>query len=86
MSGHGVGRAIHEEPTVPNFYNRHQRDRLIEGLVLTIEAIIAERPTGIVQDKDGWTLRTHNGCLATHYDHTVIITKGAPLIVTFGKS
>jgi len=82
LSGHGVGRKIHEEPTVPNFYNRHQHDTLTEGLVLTIEPIIAERPSRIVQDKDGWTLRTHNGCLAAHYEHTVIITNGAPLIVT----
>lgn len=82
LSGHGVGRAIHEEPTVPNFYNRHQRHTLTDGLVLTIEPIIAERSTRIVQDDDGWTLRTDNGCLAAHYEHTVIITNGAPLIVT----
>ena len=67
---------------MPNFYNRHQHDTLTEGLVLTIEPIIAERSTRIVQDDDGWTLRTDNGCLTAHYEHTVIITNGAPLIVT----
>lgn len=82
LSGHGVGRAIHEEPTVPNFYDPQQRTRLTEGLVLTIEPIIAERAQRIVQDDDGWTLRTHNGCLAAHYEHTVIITNRDPVIVT----
>jgi methionyl aminopeptidase len=82
LSGHGVSRRIHEEPTVPNFYNPRQHDRLTEGLVLTIEPIIAERKSAIVQDDDGWTLRTHNGCLAAHYEHTVIVMKGAPWLVT----
>lgn len=82
LSGHGVGRAIHEPPTVPNYYDRFQRDILTEGLVLTIEPIIAEGLTSILQDDDGWTLRTKTGCLAAHYEHTVIITKGAPLILT----
>ena len=82
LSGHGVGRTIHEEPTVSNYYNRFQPDMLTEGMVLTIEPLISERRTGIVQDEDGWTLRTRNGCLAAHYEHTVIITKGEPFIVT----
>jgi methionyl aminopeptidase len=82
LSGHGVGRAIHEQPTVPNFYDPYQRDLLTEGLVLTIEPLIAERRTAVIEDKDGWTIRTQNGCLAAHYEHTIIITKGTPLVVT----
>jgi methionyl aminopeptidase len=82
LSGHGVGRRIHEEPTVANYYDPFQRDVLTEGLVLTIEPLISERRTRIVQDEDGWTLRTRNGCLAAHYEHTLIITNGTPLIVT----
>lgn len=82
LSGHGVGRTIHEEPTVPNYFNPFQRDVLTEGLVLTIEPLISEQRTGIVEDQDGWTLRTGNGCLAAHYEHTMIITNGAPMIVT----
>ncbi|MGH9148306.1 MAG: type I methionyl aminopeptidase, partial [Vicinamibacterales bacterium] len=74
LSGHGVGRAIHEEPTVPNFYDPQQRGILTEGLVLTIEPIIAgqtrarrstsNRIPRVIEQPDGWTLRTHNGCLA----------------------
>ena len=82
LSGHGVGRRIHEEPTVANYFDPFQRDRLTEGLVLTIEPLIAERRTAVVQDTDGWTLRTRNGCRAAHYEHTLIITNGAPVIVT----
>jgi methionyl aminopeptidase len=97
LSGHGVGRAIHEQPTVPNFYDPFQQAMLTEGLVLTIEPIISERPAApdpkrsaskandaprIVQDNDGWTLRTHDGSLAAHYEHTMIITRDVPLVVT----
>ena len=82
LSGHGVGRRIHEEPTVANYYDPFQRDVLTEGLVLTIEPLISERRTTVVADADGWTLRTRDGCLAAHHEHTLIITSGAPVIVT----
>ena len=82
LSGHGVGRRIHEEPTVANYFDPFQRDLLTEGLVLTIEPLIAERRTSVVKNADGWTLRTRNGCLAAHYEHTLIITKGTPVILT----
>jgi methionyl aminopeptidase len=82
LSGHGVGRRIHEEPTVPNYYDPTLRDRLTEGLVLTIEPLIATRPSRVRQDRDGWTLRTHTGALAAHHEHTLIITTGRPTIVT----
>ena len=82
LSGHGVGRTIHEEPTVRNYFDPFQRDVLTDGLVLTIEPLISERRTGIIEDADGWTLRTRDGCVAAHYEHTIIITQGAPIIVT----
>ena len=82
LTGHGVGRHIHEEPTVANYFDPRQRDMLTEGLVLTIEPIVSERRTHAVQDADGWTLRTRNRCLAAHYEHTIIITNGAPVVVT----
>ena len=82
LTGHGVGRTIHEAPSVPNFYDRRQRDRLTEGMVLTIEPIISERACRVVEGRDGWTLSTHNGCLAAHHEHTLIITSGAPELVT----
>jgi methionyl aminopeptidase len=61
LSGHGVGRTIHEEPSVPNRYDPAQSDVLTEGLVLTIEPLISAGSARIVQGSDGWTLRTSDG-------------------------
>jgi len=82
LTGHGVGRTIHEAPNVPNYYDPRQRDVLTDGLVLTIEPLIAERPCHVVEESDGWTLRTHNRALAAHYEETIVVTSGAPLILT----
>ena len=82
LSGHGVGRTIHEPPTVLNYFDKRQRDVLTEGLVLTIEPIISERPCRIVDDADGWTMRTSNGSLSAHYEETIVITHGAPIVLT----
>ncbi len=82
LSGHGVGRTIHEPPTVLNYFDSFQKDVLTEGLVLTIEPLISQRRTRAVEGEDGWTLRTRDGCLAAHHEHTLIITRGEPIIVT----
>lgn len=81
LCGHGVGRTIHEEPQVPNTFDRFQRDVLTEGLVLTIEPMISAGSAYPMQDADGWTLRTKDGSLAAHCEHTLVITKGMPLIL-----
>lgn len=81
LCGHGVGRTIHEEPQVPNVYERFQRDVLTEGLVLTIEPMITAGSAQPVQSPDGWTLKTRDGSLAAHCEHTLMITKGMPLIL-----
>jgi methionyl aminopeptidase len=82
MCGHGVGRTIHEAPSVPNYYSLMTRGTLIEGMVLAVEPIISARPARVVEEPDGWTLRTHNGSLAAHYEHTVVIRDGEPLLIT----
>ena len=82
MCGHGVGRTIHEQPTVPNFYSALTRGTLAEGMVLAVEPIISAEPSRVVEEDDGWTLRTHNRSLAAHYEHTIVIRAGAPLILT----
>ncbi len=80
--GHGVGRSIHEAPTVPNYYDPGDRELLTEGLVITIEPIItAGRDTSYVSD-DGWTVITGDGALSAHHEHTIVITKGAPIVLT----
>lgn len=82
MTGHGVGRALHEEPAVPNFYSPFIPGRLREGMVIALEPIISERPTAIVEDDDGWTMRTANGCLAAHHEHTIVIRHGRAEVLT----
>ena len=82
LSGHGVGRSIHEEPSVPNQFDPFQRDVLSEGLVLTIEPMISAGSAHAVQDADGWTLRTRDGSLSAHHEHTLVITRGAPIVLT----
>jgi methionyl aminopeptidase len=82
LTGHGVGRAIHEAPSVPNHYDPWQRDVLTDGLVLTIEPIISAGSSRIRQDRDGWTTRTTDGSWAAHYEHTLVITRDRPVVLT----
>ena len=82
LSGHGVGRTIHEEPTVPNYYDPFQTDVLTEGLVLTIEPMVSAGSSRFIQASDGWTLRTRDGSLSAHHEHTLVISRGAPIVLT----
>lgn len=82
LTGHGVGRTIHEPPTVPNHYDHWQRDTLTEGLVLTIEPMISAGSAEAVTGEDGWTIRTRDGSLAAHHEHTLVITGDGPVILT----
>jgi methionyl aminopeptidase len=82
LEGHGVGRTIHEEPSVPNQYKAWQKDVLTEGLVLTIEPMIGAGSPQPVQDANGWTIRTKDGSLAAHFEHTLVITGDRPLVLT----
>jgi methionyl aminopeptidase len=81
LCGHGVGRTIHEEPRIPNVYDRSQRDVLTDGLVITIEPMIAAGTADARQSADRWTIRTRDGSLAAHCEHTLLITTGAPVIL-----
>jgi methionyl aminopeptidase len=84
LGGHGIGRTIHEAPSVPNYYDPHQRDVLTAGLVLTIEPIISCGSGEAVEDRDGWTIRTKDRSLAAHHEHTLVITNQRPVLLTAG--
>jgi|ERR1700722_8861319 len=84
LGGHGVGRTIHEEPSVPNYADPAARHLLTEGLVITIEPIIAAGSGNVALDRDGWTVRTADGSLSAHYEHTIVITKREPILLTAG--
>jgi methionyl aminopeptidase len=82
LCGHGVGRTIHEPPSIPNYHEPRLRTRLTEGLVITIEPIIsAGNGQGVLQP-DHWTIRTADGSLSAHYERTVVITKQEPILLT----
>jgi methionyl aminopeptidase len=82
LGGHGVGRTIHESPSVPNYADPSARHLLTEGLVITIEPIIAASTSTVSLGADGWTVRTSDGSLSAHYEHTVVITRGDPILLT----
>ena len=82
LAGHGIGRTIHEPPSVPNEYDPRQREVLTEGLVLTIEPIVSAGSPVAVEGEDGWTMRTGDGSLAAHHEHTLVITRGRPVLLT----
>lgn len=82
LSGHGVGRTIHEDPEVPNYYSPWTAGVLTDGLVLAVEPMATLEPARVVTADDGWTLRTHNHTVAAHHEHTVIIRGSTPLVVT----
>jgi methionyl aminopeptidase len=82
LCGHGVGRNIHEPPNVPNTYDARSAEVLWEGLVMTIEPFLTTGATTVREDDDGWTLRTPDGSIGAQYEHTMIVTRGAPLVVT----
>ena len=82
LCGHGVGRNIHEEPSVPNTFDRQDRTVLRAGLVITIEPFLTMGATIAVQDTDGWTLRSSDGSLGAQFEHTMIVTGGEPIVIT----
>ena len=81
LTGHGIGRQIHEEPSVYNVSVPGPSPRLTEGLVITIEPIIAAGRGDVVEDGE-WIVRTADGSLSAHAEHTIVITDGAPLVLT----
>ena len=82
LCGHGVGRTIHEPPSVPNYYDPRFRARLTEGLVITIEPIIAAGGGAGELQRDRWTIKTADRSWSAHYEHTLAITKGEPVVLT----
>lgn len=82
LVGHGVGQHLHEAPEVPNYGKRGQGPKLKEGMILAIEPMINFGKKGIVQDRDGWTIRTADRKPSAHFEHTVAVRKGKPEVLT----
>lgn len=83
LGSHGVGRALHEEPGfIPGYYDKKDKRILKENQVITIEPFISSGAREVFDSGDGWTLNTKPGIFTAQYEHTIVITKGAPLIMT----
>lgn len=84
LVGHGVGRDLHEAPEVPNYGKRGKGIRLREGMVIAIEPMINLGTKAVVQERDGWTIRTNDRKYSAHFEHTVVVRKGkAEILTTF---
>ena len=81
-TGHGVGRELHEDPSVPNYGKAGRGVRLLPGMTLAIEPMINEGTAAIRQMPDGWTVKTADHKLSAHFEHTVAITNDGPVILT----
>ena len=82
LSGHGVGLKVHEEPHVPNYGEPGKGEKLTEGLVIAIEPMMTLGAGDLYVDKDGFSYRTKDGSKTAHAEHTILITKNGPEILT----
>jgi methionyl aminopeptidase len=82
LSGHGVGYKVHEDPFVPNEGKKGRGEKLVPGMVIAIEPMLSLGTDKIVLASDGYTYKTGDGSNAAHYEHTIVITDGDPIILT----
>lgn len=82
FTGHGVGTQMHEDPSVPNYGTPGRGVRLLPGMTIAIEPMINQGAAAIRQLSDGWTVKTKDGSLSAHFEHTVAITADGPVILT----
>ena len=85
LVGHGVGREMHEKPQVPNYGNPHKGPRLKAGMTIAIEPMLTLGLPKLYTLEDGWTIATCDGCPSAHFEHTILITKDSPEILTILK-
>jgi methionyl aminopeptidase len=82
FAGHGVGRAIHEDPFVPNFGRKNTGEKLVPGMVIAIEPMLTLGTEDVIEGRDGYTMKTEDGSAAAHFEHTVLITETGYEILT----
>lgn len=80
--GHGVGRELHEDPEVPNFGVAGRGPRLVSGMTIAIEPMVNQKGHAVVTQPDGWTVKTADGGLSAHFEHTIAISAAGPQIMT----
>ncbi|MDQ3244826.1 MAG: type I methionyl aminopeptidase [bacterium] len=82
LSGHGVGKYIHEDPYIPNFGKANTGVKLVPGMVVAIEPMLNNGTKNVTLDDDGYTFKTADGKKSAHFEHTILITDGEPEILT----
>lgn len=83
LTGHGIGRSLHESPKeILNYYNPNDRRLLQDGLVLAIEPFLTTGVGRVIAERDGWSLRTSDRAIAAQFEHTIVVTKNEPIILT----
>ncbi|MBR2455499.1 MAG: type I methionyl aminopeptidase [Clostridia bacterium] len=82
FTGHGIGTHLHEDPSVPNYGTQGRGQRLLPGMTIAIEPMVNMGSKAIKCLPDGWTVKTLDGKLSAHFEHTIAITKGEPMILT----
>ena len=82
FTGHGIGRKVHEDPSVPNYGTPGRGVRLLPGMTIAIEPMINQGVPGVKTMSDGWTVKTADGKLSVHFEHTIAITQDGPVILT----
>ena len=82
--GHGVGKELHEDPEIPNYGHAGRGQRLMPGMCIAIEPMICQYKCAVKTLKDGWTVKTCDGGLAAHFEHTLAITSNGPEVLTHG--
>ena len=81
--GHGIGREMHEDPEVPNYYNPRARQRLHAGMAIAVEPMINLGTYAVKVLSDGWTVETADGLPSAHFENTILITEGDPVMTTY---
>ena len=82
LVGHGIGSSLHEEPQIPNYGTPNQGYKLCEGMCIAIEPMINMGNKEVKTDSDGWTIRTSDGEVSAHFEHTIAITSDGPKILS----
>jgi methionyl aminopeptidase len=82
LVGHGIGVEPHMQPSIPNFGKKGSGAEIVEGMALAIEPMLTEGNYNVKVGRDGWTVLTRDGSIAAHFEHTIVIVGGKPLVVT----
>lgn len=86
LVGHGVGYEVHEEPRIPNFYDKHCNSFILKpGMVIAIEPMISLGTYKVATGPDGWAIEMADGSLSAHFEHTVIVTNNNPIVATMRR-